>query len=155
MDFFYNDLPSTSSSTLKEGQEDTQMLKDTDSDLSRKTSSNVWISESEEEQSSSYIDDINKKAQEMVEKINLSRTRDEEMIDSFQEKLIEKVTEMCQLMREQMYKIYEKNSSEFQRKLQSLTEVVDNCSKLNYDLLEASQALACLRSGLDIDQGSE
>ncbi|KAM4594096.1 synaptonemal complex central element protein 2 isoform 2-T3 [Fundulus diaphanus] len=155
MDFFFDDLPSTSMSTPKKGHDDSLMLGDTDHDLSRKKSSSVSMTEIQEQHSSSYIDDISKKAQEMVEKINHGRTRDQEMMNSFQEKLTEKVTEMCQLMKEHMYIIYEKNSNEIQVKLQELSEVLENCSKLNHELLEASQALASLRHGLDINQRSE
>ncbi|KAM4750209.1 synaptonemal complex central element protein 2 [Anableps anableps] len=155
MDFFFDDLPSTSLSTPKKGHGDSLMLEDTDCDLSRNKSSSVSMTEIQEQHSNSYIDDISKKAQEMVEKINHERTRDQEMMDSFQKKLTEKVTEMCQLMKEHMYTIYERNSNEIQVKLQELSEVLENCSKLNHELLEASQALACLRDGLDINQRSE
>ncbi|KAK5610618.1 hypothetical protein CRENBAI_002402 [Crenichthys baileyi] len=155
MDFFFDDLPSTSMSTPKKGNKDSLTLDDTAYDLSRNTSSSVSLTEIERQHSSSCIDDISKKAQEMVEKINHGRTRDQEMMDSFQEKLTEKVTEMCQLMKEHMYIVYEKNSNEIQVKLQELSEVLENCSKLNQELLEASQALACLRDGLDINQRSE
>ncbi|MED6273315.1 hypothetical protein CHARACLAT_005174 [Characodon lateralis] len=155
MDFFFDDLPSTSMSTPRKGKKDSLTLDDAACDLSRNTSSSVSLTEIERQHSSSCIDDISKKAQEMVEKINHGRTRDQEMMDSFQEKLTEKVTEVCQLMKEHMYIIYEKNSNEIQVKLQELSEVLENCSKLNHELLEASQALACLRDGLDINQRSE
>jgi len=135
----------------------------------------------------------------MVENINHSRTSDQKVMDSFQEKIVEKVqtvwpksesflkagkvncqlnilllpcsglvdgvtvvtislpqvTEMCQQMKEHMYTVYEENSGEMQVKLQELSEVLESCSKLNQELLEASQALARLREGLDNSQKSE
>uniref|UniRef100_A0A8C2WL90 Synaptonemal complex central element protein 2 n=1 Tax=Cyclopterus lumpus TaxID=8103 RepID=A0A8C2WL90_CYCLU len=94
---------------------------------------------------SSSIDDISRRAQELVEKINDSRTTDQKVLDSFQEKLVEKVTEMCQQMKDHMYTIYEENSNEMQVKLQELSEVLESCTKLNSELAEASQALASLR----------
>lgn len=40
---------------------------------------------------SSSIDDISRRVQDLVEKINDSRTSDQKVMDSFQEKLVEKV----------------------------------------------------------------
>lgn len=54
-----------------------------------------------------------------------------------------------------MYTVYEENSSEMQLKLQELTEVLESCTKLSKELMEASQALAGLREGLAISQTSE
>ncbi|KAM9770079.1 synaptonemal complex central element protein 2 [Menidia menidia] len=155
MDFFFEDLPSTSVSTPKKGHEDTTMSEDTDNDSSRQNSSGTVVIDVKEQHSSSSIDDISRRAQEMVEKINHSRTSDQKVMDSFQEKIIEKVTEMCQQMKEQMYTVYEKNSNEMQLKLQELSEVLESCSKLNQELLEASQALAGLREGIGSSQQSE
>lgn len=55
-------------------------------------------------------------------------------------------------MKEHMYTVYEKNSNEMQVKLQELTEVLESCTKLNSELLEASQALRSLREGLAISK---
>lgn len=143
---------------------------------------------------SSSIDRISRRVQDLVERINNSRTSDQEVMDSFQEKLVEKVenlfryfwsytyagvhnsvpkctratsgvfltqhflpevSEVCQQMKEHMYTVYEDNSAEMQVKLQELTEVLESCTKLNKELMEASQALAGLREGLAIGQMTE
>lgn len=62
---------------------------------------------------------------------------------------------MCQLMKEHMYTVYEKNSNDMQVKLQEVSEVLESCTKLNQELLEASQALTGLREALAISQSSE
>lgn len=62
------------------------------------------------------------------------------------------VTETCLLMKEHMYMVYEDNSNEMQIKLQELSLVLESCSKLYNELLEANQALASLRDGLAISQ---
>ncbi|XP_029949290.1 synaptonemal complex central element protein 2 [Salarias fasciatus] len=115
-------------------------------------SSAVNVSENEEQQSSSSIDDISKRAQEVVDKINESRTSDQKVMDSFQEKLGEKVMELCQHMKESMFRVYEENNEEMQLKLQELSQVLDSCSKLNQELLEATQALSGLREALSINE---
>uniref|UniRef100_A0A3B4FBZ9 Synaptonemal complex central element protein 2 n=1 Tax=Pundamilia nyererei TaxID=303518 RepID=A0A3B4FBZ9_9CICH len=96
---------------------------------------------------SSRTDDISRKAQELVEKINQSRISNEKMIDSFQETLVEKVTDLCMQMKEHMYRVFEENSDRMQVNLQELQEVLDSCTKLSHELLEANRALACLREG--------
>ncbi|XP_060882617.1 synaptonemal complex central element protein 2 [Labrus mixtus] len=97
---------------------------------------------------SSSIGEISRRAQELVLKINDSRTSDQKVMDSFQEKLVEKVTEM----KEHMYTVYEENSNVMQVKLQELSEVLESCTKLKKELIEASQGLARLREGLAISK---
>ncbi|XP_051801861.1 synaptonemal complex central element protein 2 [Acanthochromis polyacanthus] len=125
-------------------------------DSSRGISSSLSMTDSPEQYSSiccsSIIEDISRRAQKMVEKINHSRTSDQKVMDSFEEKLLEKVREMCQQMKGHMYTVYEENSDEMQVKLQELSEVLESCTKLNNELLEANRALACLREGLAITQ---
>lgn len=58
-------------------------------------------------------------------------------------------------MKEHMYTVYEKNSSDMQAKLQELSGVLESCSKLNEELQGASQALASLRKGLALIQTPE
>uniref|UniRef100_A0AAX7TCL3 Synaptonemal complex central element protein 2 n=1 Tax=Astatotilapia calliptera TaxID=8154 RepID=A0AAX7TCL3_ASTCA len=96
---------------------------------------------------SSRTDDISRKAQELVEKINQSRISNQKMIDSFQETLVEKVTDLCMQMKEHMYRVFEENSDRMQVNLQELQEVLDSCTKFSHELLEANRALACLREG--------
>lgn len=62
---------------------------------------------------------------------------------------------MCQQMKDHMYTVYEENGNEMQVKLQELSKVLESCSKLNKELMEASRALAGLREGLAISQTSE
>ncbi len=62
---------------------------------------------------------------------------------------------MCQHMKEHMYTVYEVNSNEMQVKLQELSEVLENCAKLNKELMEARQGLAVLTESLASNQTSE
>ena len=62
---------------------------------------------------------------------------------------------MCQQMKEHLFTVYEENSNEMQVKLLELSEVLESCTKLNSELLEASHALAGLRGALAISQTSE
>ncbi|CAK6962917.1 synaptonemal complex central element protein 2 isoform X2 [Scomber scombrus] len=155
MEFFFDSLPSTSQSSPDNGREDSQMTEDTDHDSSRETSLSVSMTENQEQNTSSSIDDVSTRVQKLVEKINHSRTSDQKVMDNFQEKLVEKVKDICQQMKEHMYMVYEENSNEMQVKLQELSEVLESCTKLNKELLEASRALAHLREGFAISQTSD
>uniref|UniRef100_UPI0037E96226 synaptonemal complex central element protein 2 n=1 Tax=Semicossyphus pulcher TaxID=241346 RepID=UPI0037E96226 len=154
MDFFFDDLPCSSESSQRDGQDDSKMTEDSH-DSSRGKSSSVSIPGIQEQNTSSSIDDISRRVQDLIEKINESRTSDQKVMDTFQDKLVQKVTEMFQQMKEHMYTVYEDNSNVMQVKLQELSEVLESCTKLNKELLEASQALASLREGLAISQASE
>ncbi|XP_033941882.1 synaptonemal complex central element protein 2 [Pseudochaenichthys georgianus] len=155
MDFYFDDLPSTSQSTPKSGQEDSQMTEDTDNESPRGKSSSLSMTDIQEQNTSSKVTDISRRVQELVEKINNSRTSDQKVMDSFQDKLVAKVTEMCQQMKEHLFTVYEENSNEMQLKLLELSEVLESCTKLNSELLEASHALAGLRGALAISKTSE
>uniref|UniRef100_A0A4W5MMW2 Synaptonemal complex central element protein 2 n=1 Tax=Hucho hucho TaxID=62062 RepID=A0A4W5MMW2_9TELE len=126
--FFFDKLPSTSQSTPKPRPETSQ----------------VHYS------SYSRIDDIGKKVQDLVGKINDSRTMDQKIMDNFQDKLVEKVGEICGQMKEHMYTVYEENSHAMQATLQELTLVLESCSRLNTELHTVSQALAGLNRGLTL-----
>ncbi|KAM7393744.1 hypothetical protein PAMP_020593 [Pampus punctatissimus] len=152
MDLFFDSLPSTSQSSPRNGHEDSQMVQREDYDLSREKSLSVSMTEIQEQHTSSSIDNVSRRVQELVEKINHSRISDQKVMDSLQEKLMEKVKEICQQMKEHMYTVYEENSNEMQVKLQELSEVLESCTKLNDELLEACQALTSLREGLAITQ---
>ncbi|KAM7418611.1 hypothetical protein PAMA_015967 [Pampus argenteus] len=153
MDFFFDSLPSTSQSSPSNGHEDSQMVQREDYDLSGEESLSVNMTEiQEQDASSSSIDNVSRKVRELVERINHRRISDQKVMDSLQEKLMEKVKEICQQMKEYMYSVYEENSNEMQVKLQELSEVLKSCSKLNDELMEACQALASLREGLAITQ---
>lgn len=65
------------------------------------------------------------------------------------------MTEVCQQMKDNMYAVYEENSKEMQVKLQELTGVLESCTKLHKELMEASQALSGLREGLAMNQVPE
>uniref|UniRef100_A0A674EEW5 Synaptonemal complex central element protein 2 n=1 Tax=Salmo trutta TaxID=8032 RepID=A0A674EEW5_SALTR len=166
--FFFDKLPSTSQSTPKPRHETSQMNvscpqvdpdeglgTDHDSTSERSSSMTMSTDESQEHQISSRIDDIGKKVQDLVGKINDSRTMDQTIMDNFQDKLVEKVGEICGQMKEHMYTVYEENSHAMQATLQELTLVLESCSRLNTELHTVSEALAGLNRGLTLHRSTE
>ncbi|KAJ0033333.1 hypothetical protein NQD34_000440, partial [Periophthalmus magnuspinnatus] len=90
------------------------------------------------------VEKIRNKVEELVERINTSRASDKEM-DSYQKKLSDKLSEMCQQLKDHLYSVYEDNSRKIEGKLTELSEILNNCQRLNQDLQEATQALSHLR----------
>ncbi|XP_053466655.1 synaptonemal complex central element protein 2 [Ictalurus furcatus] len=99
------------------------------------------------------IDEIGKKAQDLIERINQNRAMDQKLMNSFEEKLMKKVSEMCQQMKEQMFEYYEKHSREMETKLTELSEVLERSSQLSMELQGASQTLAAINKGLQQTPG--
>ncbi|XP_054634047.1 synaptonemal complex central element protein 2 [Dunckerocampus dactyliophorus] len=147
MDFFFDKAPSHSTQNV--GREDPQTVTDTELGLS------VSRPEIQEENSNSIVNDISRRVQELVQKVHDRRTSDQKEIEDFQEIILEKVTEMCQQMKQHMYTAYEENSGEMEVKLQELTEVLERCTILHNELLEASSVLARVRESLVINQPSQ
>nr|XP_057934635.1 synaptonemal complex central element protein 2 [Doryrhamphus excisus] len=146
MDFFFDESPSHSTPNVERG--DPQTVTDTELGLS------VSRPEIREENSNSVVNDISRRVQELMQKVHNRRTSDQKEIEDFQEIILKKVTEMCQQMKQHMYTAYEENSDEMEVKLQELTEVLERCTILHNELLEASCVLARVRESL-INQPSQ
>ncbi|XP_051941050.1 synaptonemal complex central element protein 2 isoform X1 [Hippocampus zosterae] len=146
MDFFFEETPISHSNQNKERDEDPGMVEDPQACLSR---------DDTDETSSCSPNDISRRVQELVEKIHDRRTSDQKEIESFQQSLVEKVTEVCQQMKQDLYTVYEENSSDMHVKLMELTNVLEMCTKLHRELLEASQVLASLQDGLAVSGTAE
>ncbi|KAG5832836.1 synaptonemal complex central element protein 2 isoform X2 [Anguilla anguilla] len=97
---------------------------------------------------SSRVDQIGRRAQDLVEKINKRRATDQEVMHDFQEKLTKKVSEVCQQVKEQMFSSYEANGRLMESRLLELSEVLGRSSQLIADLQGASQTLAAINKGL-------
>lgn len=113
------------------------------------------------------IEQINHRAQELVEAINLSRASDKMLMESYHQKLSDKVlhifscnilvlfifdivytvqlSEKFQHLNDQMVTVYEINSKMFDEKMTELSAVLNNCHRLHQELKEANRALAHLR----------
>uniref|UniRef100_A0A8C1VLZ4 Synaptonemal complex central element protein 2 n=1 Tax=Cyprinus carpio TaxID=7962 RepID=A0A8C1VLZ4_CYPCA len=96
----------------------------------------------------SQIDEIGKKAQDLIERINERRAMDQHVMNSFEEKLIKKVSEMCQQVKEQMFEYYEQHSQGMEASITELSEVLERSSQLSMELQGASQTLAAINKGL-------
>ncbi|XP_051570216.1 synaptonemal complex central element protein 2-like [Myxocyprinus asiaticus] len=96
----------------------------------------------------SSIDEIGKKAQDLIEGINERRAVDQHVMDSFEEKLIKNVREVCQQVKEQMFVFYEQHSQGMEASITELSEVLDRSSQLSLELQGASQTLAAINKGL-------
>uniref|UniRef100_A0AAZ3SF19 Synaptonemal complex central element protein 2 n=1 Tax=Oncorhynchus tshawytscha TaxID=74940 RepID=A0AAZ3SF19_ONCTS len=97
---------------------------------------------------SSTIEEIGKKAQDLIEQINQSRAIDQEIMTTFENKLMNKVSEVCQQVKEQMFSSYEEHGRGMEANLQELSEVLERCSQLSMELQGASQTLSAINNSL-------
>ncbi|XP_065133679.2 synaptonemal complex central element protein 2 [Paramisgurnus dabryanus] len=96
----------------------------------------------------SRIDDIGKRAQDLIERINERRAMDQHVMNCFEEKLIKKVGEICQQVKEQMFDYYEQHSQGMQASITELSEVLERSSQLSMELQGASQTLEAINKDL-------
>ncbi|XP_064843627.1 synaptonemal complex central element protein 2-like [Oncorhynchus masou masou] len=94
------------------------------------------------------IEEIGKKAQDLIERINQSRAMDQEIMTTFENKLMNKVSEVCQQVKEQMFSSYEEHGRGMEANLQELSEVLERCSQLSMELQGASQTLSAINNSL-------
>ncbi|XP_071387364.1 synaptonemal complex central element protein 2 [Centroberyx affinis] len=97
---------------------------------------------------SSKIDEIGKRAQDLIERINQSRAMDQEIMASFENELLSKVNEVCQQVKEQMFSSYEEHGRGMEASLQELSEVLERSSQLSMELQGVSQTLSAINTGL-------
>ncbi|XP_023692017.2 synaptonemal complex central element protein 2 isoform X3 [Paramormyrops kingsleyae] len=146
--FFVGKMASNSQSTPKPTDHSAipESEEQLEPDLGR--SSFLSLDESHDQKTSSRIDEMGKKTQDLIEKINESRAVDQEIMNSFQEKLMDKVSEVCQQVQGQMFSTYEENSRLMEDRLRELSEVLDQSSRLSAELQSASLTLVAISKGL-------
>ncbi|XP_072319128.1 synaptonemal complex central element protein 2 [Eucyclogobius newberryi] len=98
----------------------------------------------ESDQSSSMVQ-LRNKVEELVERINTSRSSDQKEMESYQKTFSDRLAEMCQQLKDHLYSVYEANSVKIEEKLTELSVILNNCDQFYEELHEATQALSRLR----------
>ncbi|XP_067089763.1 synaptonemal complex central element protein 2 [Osmerus mordax] len=96
----------------------------------------------------SRIEEIGMRAQNLVERINQSRATDQEIMTSFENKLMSKVSEVCLQVKEQMFRSYDEHGRVMEGRLKELSEVLARSSQLSTELQGASHTLTAINMGL-------
>uniref|UniRef100_W5MP54 Synaptonemal complex central element protein 2 n=1 Tax=Lepisosteus oculatus TaxID=7918 RepID=W5MP54_LEPOC len=96
----------------------------------------------------SRIEEIGKKAQDLIEKLNESRKENDELMNNFQDKIMMKVESLCQQMKDHMCEVYEEDNMLVEEKLQQLSESLQRSRLLNMELHGASQSLRTINKCL-------
>ncbi|XP_006631700.2 synaptonemal complex central element protein 2 isoform X2 [Lepisosteus oculatus] len=94
------------------------------------------------------IEEIGKKAQDLIEKLNESRKENDELMNNFQDKIMMKVESLCQQMKDHMCEVYEEDNMLVEEKLQQLSESLQRSRLLNMELHGASQSLRTINKCL-------
>ncbi|XP_063048394.1 synaptonemal complex central element protein 2 [Engraulis encrasicolus] len=142
--------------------DDTEGSKSEDSGMGTSTLTNGSLPASDTEDNSSCsfplnqkVDTIGRKAQDLIERINHSRAIDQKLMVEFEETLMNKVSEICEGLKNHMFSQYEEQSSRMEAQLQQLSEVLGRSSQLCVDLQGASQTLAVINRGLQHNSEQE
>ncbi|XP_058863937.1 synaptonemal complex central element protein 2 [Acipenser ruthenus] len=94
------------------------------------------------------IEGIERKAQGLIDKVNVSRKRDLELMTNFREKLLMKVSELCHKLEDQLYDIYEQDNKVIQDKMQELSTIMRRNVHVSTELQEACHNVVSLYKGL-------
>ncbi|TRY97289.1 hypothetical protein DNTS_020582 [Danionella cerebrum] len=117
--------------------------------LSRNTPANSMLGDvSMVSPTNSKVNEIGKKAQDLVERINERRAVDQEIMNTFEELLIKEVRGVCQQMRDQMCLYYEEYSQGMESSFAELSELLERCSQISLELQGASHTLETINKSL-------
>ncbi|XP_071495221.1 synaptonemal complex central element protein 2-like [Diadema antillarum] len=89
-------------------------------------------------------EEINQRAQQVIDQINEKRKRDTTLLNDFRKVLQNQVTKSCDTLEERMYQVYEANGKTIQSKLQELFSTLDRVASIEEELDHFKEALGLL-----------
>ncbi|XP_060037815.1 synaptonemal complex central element protein 2 [Erinaceus europaeus] len=87
------------------------------------------------------IEHLKKKAEEMIENINVSRQKDHVLMTNFRDSLKIKVWELADKLEERMYRIYDAHNHVIQGRLQELSLKLERIGQLEAELRQVCRSL--------------
>ncbi|CAM4681944.1 unnamed protein product [Caretta caretta] len=82
----------------------------------------------------SNIENLQKRTQQLIEKINENRKKDHTVMSNFRESLLLKVSSLAEKLEEMMFLIYDRHNKQMQDKLQELSEIMERISQIQTEL---------------------
>ncbi|XP_025718992.1 synaptonemal complex central element protein 2 isoform X4 [Callorhinus ursinus] len=98
----------------------------------------------------SSIDNLKKRAQELIENINESRQKDHALMTNFRDSLKIKVSDLTEKLEERMYQIYNHHNKIIQDKLQEFTQKMTKISNLETELKQVCHTVETVYKDLCI-----
>ncbi|XP_041359920.1 synaptonemal complex central element protein 2-like [Gigantopelta aegis] len=129
---------------------------DTESNVGSQTKDSLLIAEQLSTQmnkvNTTEREQLNAAAQQIIEDLNSKRRQDNQLLADFRKGLETEVNRMCNGVEQQMFRLYDKKSSQIQAKIQELFARLDRICKLETELQEFKQALQGLYRDMNISQ---
>lgn len=94
------------------------------------------------------IEGLQNRAQQLIDKINENRKKDQSLLGNFRESLTLKVTDLAQKLEEKMYELYDHNNKLLQDKLQELPEILERISQLETELKQVCHTVVTVYKDL-------
>uniref|UniRef100_A0A8C8SRH3 Synaptonemal complex central element protein 2 n=1 Tax=Pelusios castaneus TaxID=367368 RepID=A0A8C8SRH3_9SAUR len=82
----------------------------------------------------SNIENLQKRTQQLIEKINENRKKDHTVMSNFRDSLLLKVSSLAEKLEEMMFLIYDCHNKQMQDKLQELSEIMERISQNQTEL---------------------
>uniref|UniRef100_A0A8C3T5Z5 Synaptonemal complex central element protein 2 n=1 Tax=Chelydra serpentina TaxID=8475 RepID=A0A8C3T5Z5_CHESE len=82
----------------------------------------------------SNTENLQKRTQQLIEKINENRKKDHTVMSNFRESLLLKVSSLAEKLEEMMFLIYDRHNKQMQDKLQELSEIMERISQIQTEL---------------------
>uniref|UniRef100_A0A8C3IIR6 Synaptonemal complex central element protein 2 n=1 Tax=Chrysemys picta bellii TaxID=8478 RepID=A0A8C3IIR6_CHRPI len=82
----------------------------------------------------SNIENLQRRTQQLIEKINENRKKDHTVMSNFRESLMLKVSSLAEKLEEMMFLIYDRHNKQMQDKLQELSEIMERISQIQTEL---------------------
>ncbi|XP_067416448.1 synaptonemal complex central element protein 2 [Emydura macquarii macquarii] len=82
----------------------------------------------------SNIENLQKRTQQLIEKINENRKKDHTVMSNFRDSLLLKVSSLAEKLEEMMFLIYDCHNKQMQDKLQELSEIMERISQIQTEL---------------------
>ncbi|OCT90446.1 synaptonemal complex central element protein 2 [Xenopus laevis] len=139
----------------REGQTSTQTSSRPQSPSVSNPAPNLTSSSSLEAKSANYfsaldatVEDLQNRAQILIDKINEGRNKDQALMKNFHESLAKKVAELSQCLEARIYHMYDEHNKLLQERLQELPEIMDRIGELQSELKEVCHTVATVYQDL-------
>ncbi|XP_042306889.1 synaptonemal complex central element protein 2 isoform X2 [Sceloporus undulatus] len=126
----------------------------------RKESSNISLSSSltgggSDSKSSSFFmaldsttENMEQRAQQLIDKINENRKKDHEFMNNFRESLLMKVSSLAEKLEERVFSVYDHNSKLIQDKLQEFSDIMERIRQIETELRQVCHTVEMLYKDL-------
>uniref|UniRef100_A0A8D0B6T9 Synaptonemal complex central element protein 2 n=1 Tax=Salvator merianae TaxID=96440 RepID=A0A8D0B6T9_SALMN len=94
------------------------------------------------------IENLQKRTQQVIDKINENRKKDHALMNSFRENLLMKVSNLAEKLEERVFPVYDHHNKLIQDKLQDLSEIMERIKQIETELRQVCHTVEKLYKDL-------